>query len=53
MTLLGDVLLSFGVTWTADLLGRRRMVGLGSLLMGGAGVSPLALAHIREFKIAN
>ncbi|GAA5939932.1 uncharacterized protein JCM15063_004349 [Sporobolomyces koalae] len=38
LTLLGDVLLSLGVTWTADHIGRRRMLALGSILMGGAGL---------------
>ncbi|GAA5886361.1 hypothetical protein JCM16303_002511 [Sporobolomyces ruberrimus] len=39
LTLLGDVLLSLGVTWTADHIGRRRMLALGSVLMGGAGIA--------------
>ncbi|GAA6013742.1 hypothetical protein JCM11491_005082 [Sporobolomyces phaffii] len=39
LTLLGDVLLSFTVTWTADHLGRRKMLALGSFLMGGAGLA--------------
>ncbi|GAA5952673.1 hypothetical protein JCM3765_002243 [Sporobolomyces pararoseus] len=38
LTLLGDVLLSFGVTWTADHIGRRRMLALGAFLMGGSGL---------------
>ncbi|GAA5833594.1 hypothetical protein JCM3766R1_002583 [Sporobolomyces carnicolor] len=38
LTLLGDVLLSFGVTWTADYIGRRRMLALGAFLMGGSGL---------------
>jgi MFS family permease len=38
-TLLGDVLLSLFVTWTADAFGRRRMLALGSLLMCGSGVA--------------
>ncbi|GAA5850351.1 hypothetical protein JCM5353_004356 [Sporobolomyces roseus] len=38
LTLLGDVSLSFWVTWTADYIGRRRMLALGSALMGGAGL---------------
>ncbi|GAA5920282.1 hypothetical protein JCM1841_003020 [Sporobolomyces salmonicolor] len=37
-TLLGDVLLSLAVTWTADHLGRRKMLAVGSALMGGAGL---------------
>ncbi|GEM08754.1 MFS transporter [Rhodotorula toruloides] len=43
-TLLGDVLLSLFVTWTADALGRRRMLALGSLLMCASGVA-FALSH--------
>ncbi|EGU11298.1 putative MFS transporter [Rhodotorula toruloides ATCC 204091] len=38
-TLLGDVLLSLFVTWTADAFGRRRMLALGSLLMCASGVA--------------
>ncbi|GAA6061137.1 hypothetical protein JCM10212_001737 [Sporobolomyces blumeae] len=38
LTLLGDVLVSLAVTWTGDLIGRRRTLALGSLLMGGAGL---------------
>lgn len=57
LTLLGDVLLSLGVTWTADHIGRRRMLALGSVLMGGAGVSlPAAapnLSTVSESGIAN
>ncbi|BGP17666.1 hypothetical protein JCM10213v2_005704 [Rhodosporidiobolus nylandii] len=37
-TLAGDVLLSLFVTWTADALGRRKMLALGSLLMGASGI---------------
>lgn len=36
-TLLGDVLLSLFVTWTADALGRRRMLAIGSTLMAVSG----------------
>lgn len=36
-TLLGDVGLSLFVTWTADALGRRRMLALGSLMMAASG----------------
>jgi MFS family permease len=38
-TLAGDVLVSLFVTWSADALGRRRMMALGSILMAGSGVS--------------
>ncbi|GAA6055212.1 hypothetical protein JCM3770_000717 [Rhodotorula araucariae] len=38
-TLLGDVALSLLVTQTADLLGRRRMLALGSLLMAASGIA--------------
>ncbi|TNY19364.1 putative MFS transporter [Rhodotorula diobovata] len=38
-TLLGDVVLSLFVTQTADLLGRRRMLALGSALMCASGVA--------------
>ena len=44
---LGDVSLSFWVTWTADYIGRRRMLALGSALMGGAGVSS-ASDHVQR-----
>ncbi|GAA5966697.1 hypothetical protein JCM8115_000257 [Rhodotorula mucilaginosa] len=37
-TLLGDVALSLFVTWTADALGRRRMLALGSTLMAMSGL---------------
>ncbi|SCV74897.1 BQ2448_7926 [Microbotryum intermedium] len=38
LTLLGDVLLSLVVTWTADTLGRRRVLVLGAFLMAVSGV---------------
>ncbi|GAA5867879.1 hypothetical protein JCM8547_003403 [Rhodosporidiobolus lusitaniae] len=38
-TLAGDVLVSLLVTWTADKVGRRNMIALGSLLMGASGVA--------------
>ncbi|KDE05323.1 hypothetical protein MVLG_04239 [Microbotryum lychnidis-dioicae p1A1 Lamole] len=38
LTLLGDVLLSLVVTWTADTLGRRRVLALGAFLMAASGV---------------
>ncbi|BGP49555.1 hypothetical protein JCM10450v2_005449 [Rhodotorula kratochvilovae] len=38
-TLLGDVVLSLLVTQTADLLGRRRMLAVGSALMCGSGIA--------------
>ncbi|GAA5987523.1 hypothetical protein JCM10908_001989 [Rhodotorula pacifica] len=37
-TLLGDVALSLFVTWTADALGRRRMLALGATLMAMSGL---------------
>jgi MFS family permease len=36
-TLLGDVVLSLVITWSADWLGRRKMLALGSLLMAASG----------------
>ncbi|KAG0145255.1 hypothetical protein CROQUDRAFT_658936 [Cronartium quercuum f. sp. fusiforme G11] len=38
MTLWGDVLLSLLVTWSADKIGRRNMLAIGSILMAIAGV---------------
>lgn len=38
-TLLGDVVLSLFVTQTADMLGRRRMLALGSALMCASGIA--------------
>ncbi|GAA97349.1 uncharacterized protein L969DRAFT_94407 [Mixia osmundae IAM 14324] len=38
LTLLGDVLVSLTVTWTADKLGRRKLLAAGSLLFGMSGV---------------
>jgi predicted MFS family arabinose efflux permease len=38
LTLLGDVAISLVLTAIADGMGRRRMLGLGSLLMVGSGV---------------
>jgi MFS family permease len=38
LTLLGDVVISLILTSVADAIGRRRMLGLGSLLMAGSGV---------------
>ncbi|KAK4046621.1 hypothetical protein OIO90_006491 [Microbotryomycetes sp. JL221] len=38
LTLVGDVLLSLLVTWTADSLGRRRVLAGGALLMAMSGV---------------
>lgn len=37
-TLLGDVALSLFVTWSADALGRRKMLALGSTLMAMSGL---------------
>ncbi|GAA5904824.1 hypothetical protein JCM8208_001368 [Rhodotorula glutinis] len=37
LTLLGDVVLSLGVSWVADGVGRRRVLALGSALMAGSG----------------
>jgi MFS family permease len=44
LTLLGDVVVSFGVTTRADRAGRRRMLALGGLLVAGAGVAFAAAA---------
>jgi MFS family permease len=38
LTLLGDVVISLVLTVVADAFGRRRMLGLGALLMAGSGV---------------
>ncbi|GAA6028615.1 hypothetical protein JCM8097_007311 [Rhodosporidiobolus ruineniae] len=38
-TLAGDVLVSLIVTWTADTIGRRRMIALGSALMAMSGLA--------------
>lgn len=38
LTLLGDVVVSFGLTMIADRIGRRRMLAAGSLLMTVSGV---------------
>ena len=38
MTLLGDVVSSLVLTIIADGIGRRRMLGLGSLLMTASGI---------------
>jgi MFS family permease len=38
LTLLGDVVISLVLTVIADGIGRRRMLGLGALLMAGSGV---------------
>jgi MFS family permease len=38
LTLLGDVVISLGLTVVADAVGRRRMLAFGSLLMAGSGV---------------
>ncbi|KPV74332.1 uncharacterized protein RHOBADRAFT_44819 [Rhodotorula graminis WP1] len=37
LTLLGDVVLSLGVSWVADSVGRRRVLALGSALMACSG----------------
>lgn len=37
-TLLGDVLLSLVVTWTADKFGRRKVLAIGAFLMGISGI---------------
>lgn len=42
LTLLGDVVLSLGVSWVADGFGRRRVLALGSALMAGSGVRSLS-----------
>lgn len=38
LTLLGDVVVSLCVAWTADRLGRRRMLAVGSAAIAGSGV---------------
>ena len=37
LTLVGDVIISYFLTWYADTLGRRNVMLLGSLMMAGAG----------------
>ena len=38
LTLLGDVVMSLGLTVVADAVGRRKMLGFGSLLMAASGI---------------
>ena len=38
LTLLGDTLVSLGLTTQADRMGRRRILIIGAILMAGAGV---------------
>lgn len=38
LTLVGDILISFGLTLTADWLGRRRVLALGALMVTFSGV---------------
>ena len=46
LTLLGDTVISLGLTTQADRIGRRRMLIIGAVLMAGAGV---AFASTRNF----
>jgi MFS family permease len=46
LTLLGDTVISLGLTTQADRIGRRRMLIIGAILMAGAG---LAFAFTRDF----
>src|ERR1035437_9827169 len=46
LTLLGDTAISLGLTTQADRIGRHRMLIIGAILMGGAG---LAFAFTRNF----
>ncbi len=46
LTLLGDTVISLGLTTQADRIGRRRMLIIGAVLMAGAG---LAFAVTRNF----
>ena len=46
LTLLGDTVISLGLTTQADRVGRRRMLIIGAVLMAGAG---LAFAGTRNF----
>ena len=39
LTLLGDTVVSFGLTTQADRIGRRRMLIIGAILMAGAGIT--------------
>jgi predicted MFS family arabinose efflux permease len=38
LTLLGDVVISLGLTVVADAVGRRKMLGFGSILMAASGI---------------
>lgn len=38
LSMLGDVVLSFALSWFADALGRRKLLGLSALLMCFSGV---------------
>lgn len=38
LTLIGDVIISLGLTLIADKVGRRRLLAIGSLLMTGSGI---------------
>lgn len=38
LTLVGDVVISYALTWNADWLGRRRVLIVGTIMMAGAGV---------------
>ena len=46
LTLLGDTVISLGLTTQADRIGRRRMLIIGAVLMAAAG---LAFAMTRSF----
>src|SRR5260370_18239913 len=46
LTLLGDTVISLGLTTQADRIGRRRMLIIGAVLMAGAG---RAFASTRNF----
>ena len=38
LTLLGDVVISLGLTVVADAVGRRKMLSFGSILMAASGI---------------
>ena len=50
MTLLGDTVVSLYLTTRADRIGRRKMLGVGTVLMAGAGLA-FALTHSYLFLV--
>jgi MFS family permease len=52
LTLIGDAVISLGITTTADRLGRRRMLILGAILMTVAGVTFVLTRNLTLLTIA-